>query len=61
MRYSIKELRARNNMTQKDMASALGLSLTAYNYWENNIDRLTISKLKALCKVLNVSIHDVEI
>lgn len=61
MRYSIKELRARNNMTQKDMANALGLSLTAYNYWENNIDRLTISKLKALCKVLNVSIHDVEI
>lgn len=35
--YTIKELRQKNNLTQKQLAEHLGISFQAISRWENNI------------------------
>ena len=35
MKKSLKELRARENKTQIEMAGLLGVSVQTYNTWEN--------------------------
>ncbi len=59
MKYTIKELRARKNVTQSDVAKALGISLTTYNAWENNISNLKVSKVQALATYFGVTIGDI--
>lgn len=54
--YSLKELRARKNLTQSEVASDLGVSTQTYNAWEKDISNVAISKVQALAEYYGVTI-----
>lgn len=58
-RFSIKELRARKGWTQAETAEILGVSTQTYNAWENNIENLTISKIKILANIFDVDFNEI--
>ena len=59
MKFSLKELRARKNETQLDTANALGVSLTTYNSWENNVSNLKVSTVQKIASHFGVRIGDI--
>lgn len=60
-KFSLKELRARHNETQAETASALGISPTSYNYWENNISKIAIGKVMAIAEHFNVTLDEIRL
>ena len=40
--YSLKELRARKNMTQAEVAENIGISTQTYNAWEKDVSNVAI-------------------
>lgn len=50
MKYTLRELRARKNVTQKTAAEGIGVSYQTYNAWEKDIRQI---KLENLIKVAN--------
>lgn len=61
MKKSLKELRARENKTQIEMAGLLGVSVQTYNAWENNFQKLSIEKAKKVASLLNASLDEIYI
>lgn len=59
MKYTLKELRARKDETQADVAKAVGVSTTTYNAWEKDLSNVSIRKVVALCEHFNVSLNDI--
>ena len=59
MQYSVKELRARKNKTQAEVAKDLGISIQTYNAWEKDISNIAISKVTALARYFEVEIGDI--
>ena len=59
MKRSLKELRARKNLTQVDMAERLDISVQTYNFWENNFQKLSIEKATKVATVLDVTLDDI--
>lgn len=57
--YSLKELRARYNMTQLETAKKMGVSLTTYNAWEKDIGHVKVSKVKELATLFGVTLNDI--
>lgn len=51
----LKELRLERNLTQKQVADYLGLTIKGYNFYELNLREPSISTLKKLCKFYEVS------
>lgn len=51
----IKELRIKNNMTQKDLASELGVSDKTISKWETQKGLPDIGMIEDLAKALKVS------
>lgn len=47
-RFKIGELRKRKKLTQKEVASKFGVSLTTYNKWENSFGDLPARKAKEI-------------
>lgn len=60
MRYTLKELRARKNETQEEVARNLGISTTTYNAWEKDISNVGISKVYAVASYFGVAINEIE-
>ena len=54
--YSLKELRARKNMTQAEVAENIGISTQTYNAWEKDVSNVAIGKVKALADFFGVTI-----
>ena len=54
----IKELRKKNNLTQKDLADSLGVTYQAVSKWENGKNIPDISILKEISKKYNIDIND---
>ena len=52
----IKYLKNQNNLLQKDIAAAIGVSLRAYQYYETDQREPTMSVLIALADYFNVSL-----
>lgn len=52
----LKELRKQSTYTQKDIAERLGISVTAYQYYETGKNEPNIEKLKALADMFHVSL-----
>lgn len=57
--YTLKELRARKNMTQSEVAEIVGVSTQTYNAWEKDISNVAISKVKALADFFEVTIGEI--
>ncbi|WP_317327305.1 helix-turn-helix transcriptional regulator [Turicibacter sanguinis] len=58
--YKLKELRARYNYTQKDVADAIGITRQYYSRLESNTSflmRASLEIILSLCKLFQVSIH----
>ena len=51
----IKELRVERNLTQKQLAEKIGQGQSTIVYWEKNQQEPTISSLKKLCELFEVS------
>lgn len=59
MRYSLKELRARKQWTQRETARRLGISEQTYNSWEKDVSHVAISKVNALANLFGVKISQI--
>ena len=55
---TIREARMAKNMTQMNLADALGVSYQAVSNWERGNSMPDISKLEDLCKALDITIND---
>lgn len=60
MRYTLKELRARKNKTQAEVAGDLGVSVATYNAWERDVSNVAISKVYALAQYFGVTIDEIK-
>lgn len=60
MKYSLKELRARKDMTQKEMAEYLGISPQTYCDWEKNPGMIKLSKLIEIGKCFEINISEIK-
>jgi len=52
----IKELRVKNNLTQKDLADKLMVSFQTVSKWENDTNEPDINTLMSLSKLFNVTV-----
>lgn len=60
MQFSIKELRARKNETQEQVAHAVGISPQTYCAWERDISNVAVSKVKALAVHFGVTLNQIK-
>ena len=58
-RYTIKELRARKDITQKQAAEDLGVTVQTYNAWEKDISNVAISKVMAIADYYGVKLDQI--
>lgn len=61
MQYSLKELRARKNWTQKEAAARLGISVQTYNAWEKDISRIAVGKVIAVANLYGVKLSEIKV
>lgn len=61
MQYSLKELRARKNWTQRETAKRLGISVQTYNAWEKDISRVAVGKVLAVADLFEVELSEIKI
>ena len=61
MQYSLKELRARKNWTQKETAARLGISVQTYNAWEKDISHVAVGKVIAVAELFGVELSEIKI
>ena len=54
----IKELRKKNNLTQKDLAEKYGVTYQAVSKWENGLNLPDVSLIRKMSKDFNVSVED---
>lgn len=62
MKYTIKELRARNNFTQEELAKRSGLNARTVNSYENNVENLrkaSYKNIEKIAEVLKVQVDDI--
>lgn len=59
MQYTLRELRARKNKTQNQVAQDLGISTQTYNAWEKDISNVAVSKVVRVADYFGVSIGDI--
>ena len=57
--YTIKELRARKDVTQEQAAKDLGISVQTYNAWEKDISNVAISKVMAVAEYYGVQLGQI--
>lgn len=59
MQFTFKELRARKDLTQRELAKILGVSVATYNSWEKNPEKMPIKKCIMLAEYHSVSLNDI--
>lgn len=59
MQYSLKELRARKDWTQKETARRLGVSVQTYNAWEKDVSRVAIGKVIQIAELFEVDLSEI--
>lgn len=57
--FTLKELRARKNLTQVQVAKDLGVSVQTYNAWERDISNVAVSKVQAVAKYYGVTLGEI--
>ena len=61
MQYSLKELRARKNETQAQVAEALDISVQTYCAWEQDVSNVAICKVIRLAKHFDVELNEIKV
>lgn len=59
--YTLKELRARKNKTQSQVAKDIGVSTPTYCSWEKDLSNVPIGKCIALANYYKVSLCELKI
>ena len=59
--FSLRELRARKDKTQQQVAADLGVSVATYNAWERDISNVAVSKVQAVAEYYGVAIGQISI
>ena len=57
--YTLKELRARKNMTQAEVADKLGVSTQTYNAWERDVSNVAVGKVNVIAEFFGVTIGEI--
>lgn len=57
--YSLKELRARHNWTQKQTAKLLGISMQTYNAWEQNFGKVKAINASKVAALFGVTVDEI--
>lgn len=57
--YTLKELRARKDVTQKQAAQDLGISVQTYNAWENDLTNVKIGKVLKVAEYYGVQLNEI--
>lgn len=52
----LKDIRLYNALTQREVATILGVSRSTYSGWENDIDNIPLLRLNEFCNYFNVSL-----
>ena len=55
---TIRAMRVNANLTQKDVADALEMTITTYRHKEQGKKEFKFSELLKLCKLFNVELND---
>lgn len=55
----MKELRAKKNVSQADVAIAMGISRQTYSEWEKDIGRVPVRKVDRLAEYFGVGLDDI--
>ena len=53
----LKELRTIANISQEELAEAVGVSPQTVSYWENGHNPVTFGKLPIIAKALNIPVY----
>lgn len=61
MQFSVKELRARKDETQEQVANAIGISPQTYCLWEKDISNVAVSKVRALAEHFGVTLNQIKL
>lgn len=59
LKYTLKELRAKHNLTQLDLAKKVGVSIQTYNAWESDFGVIKISQANKIANILGVTLDDI--
>jgi len=59
--FSLKELRARKDKTQKQVPADLGISVATYCSWENDISNVAVGKVQAVADYFGVTIGQISL
>lgn len=59
--FSLKELRARKNKTQVEIAKDLNISPQTYNSWERNPGKIKLSNLIKICDYFEINISQIRV
>ena len=59
--FSLRELRARKNKTQQQVASDLGISTATYCAWEKDISGVAVSKVQAVANYFGVPLGQISL
>ena len=59
--YKIKELRARHDMTQADLAQKLGVAQNTVCNWEKGSHNMPVRKLREMAQLFNVRMDEIEL
>ena len=57
--YTLKELRARKNKTQAEVAADLGVSVQTYCAWERDISNVAVSKVNAVAQYFGIKLDQI--
>lgn len=57
--FTLRELRARKNKTQQQVAHDLGVSPATYCAWEKDISNVAVSKVQAVADYFGVSLGQI--
>lgn len=52
--YFLKRLRKENNLTLREMANKLGMSISGYKHVEYSLNILTLPRFKQICDLFNI-------